>query len=124
MVHLQAPGRPYICLIGRGYSGVPQNQPAYDHKLQFDIRWDVLWYPLEKHAELVGLLGGVPAQDFAALLYMLKHDYGVETVVWERDDGEKKFKDLTKPGGMRTLTKKRDTHAPKNPIYSIESSAA
>lgn len=77
----------------RIYSGVPQTEPAYDHRLDYDCVCTVVWRPRDKAAEIKGLLNRgtkTPALgEVKEVFAFIRERLGVTAIAWERAGGKR-----------------------------------
>ena len=88
-VHIEPAVGSEIALVVWIYSGVPDDAPAYHHKLDHDAVCTAVWNPQTKEAKIKALNGQVTHKDIKDLFEKLFLDYGVTLVDWERATGKR-----------------------------------
>ncbi len=93
MIHLEAITDSIIYWM-RIYEGVPQEAPAFDHRLDFDGTALVIWHPRSGCATITGLhvCGSFSKGTAIDIMERLHADLGVVVIEWQRASGKKQRK--------------------------------
>ena len=97
MIHLEKLLDSRFRSIGilRIYSGIPQNQPAFDYRLDFDFALVLMWYPSTRQATLKALRIDEDkrprwtVEKSWELADFIHTHTGCTRVTWERASGKK-----------------------------------
>ena len=88
-IHIEPAAGTELALTVRVYSGVPDDAPAYNHRLDYDAVCTAVWLPRDHKARIEGLNGRLTYRDAIDIFEALWRQYSVSAIEWERADGRR-----------------------------------